>query len=985
MIDRQFFNRMFLFDQHSRYSNRFLLGIILPTSLAVILLVCLIYLVIIPAFEKSFVDSKRVMIKELTSVAWSVMALYESREQDGLISLEVAQHSAMSEIEKLRYGDTGQNYFWIMDLQPKMVMHPYSREMIGTDLSQYQDSDGRYVFLEFIKVASASKDGFLSHTWHTKYNDQKVVSKLSHVQEFAPWGWIVGTGVFLDDVQEKARGFSNRLTIAALGVVILFSFMFLYVSHQSLAIEKKRRRAESELKKSREKYKTLVETATEAIMMIVDGQCRYSNSSMWQLLDYSRQELELLDLIELFVATKDDPCENISTIKALLSGESNSGLIEISMLKKDGTPVQTRLTFFTKLFGDEDVLLMTVRDLSRQKKIKEQLGESREQFRILTGRLPIGIFRTKSAKGFHFLEANAQALRLFNLTEGDLEQAKLVDYLGNIDKTGDLVTTLKAEDVVKEKISILCGENDNQCTISLSLVLTRDSKGNPLYLDGIAEDITQQKERDREREALIVELQTSMMFLNQPLQHILSDCVACDLQTPIREAAKIMVESRRNSLLIRDKSGEHVGIITDQVLREQVVAENISLEKPVHGVMSSPIISVEESAMVFEAVLLMSERGIKHLGVKDARGRVAGVISNEELLEVQRLSSTFLINEINGATNVTEIAECHARLPRIVKALADSGVHAKIITRIITAISEAVLDKLMDFALRECGDPPVSFAFVSLGSEGRGEQTLATDQDNAVIFEDVSEEQLENVNRYFHRLSTSICTWLDQAGYEFCKGNFMAMNPKWCQPISTWEKYFSSWAADSDPQDLLEAGIFFDFKCSYGDDGFVKQIRTHIQNVLEHRPAFFHLMAENTLLFKIPLDFFGNISVESEGPHAGCFNIKHVIAMIVGFARIYAIQYSLNSTNTLQRFELLHEKGVLTTSTYEEIVESYNYLMQIRFRHQVKKINMGESPDNFVTLTELSQMEKEMLKKIFTQIGTLRKKLSSMGQREIFF
>ena len=116
---------------------------------------------------------------------------------------------ALSKIERLRYGDTNQNYFWISDLQPKMVMHPYSKEMIGTDLSQYIDSDGTRIFLEFIQVASGKNEGFLNHTWHTKYSDQKVVSKLSYVKRFEPWGWIVGTGVFLDDVQRKTKEISN--------------------------------------------------------------------------------------------------------------------------------------------------------------------------------------------------------------------------------------------------------------------------------------------------------------------------------------------------------------------------------------------------------------------------------------------------------------------------------------------------------------------------------------------------------------------------------------------------------------------------------------------------------------------------------------------------------------------------------------------------------------------------------------------------------
>ncbi len=973
------------YQSDNRFSNRFLLGIALPTSLAVILLICLFYLVIIPAFKKSFVDSERSMIKELTSVAWSVMDFYEKKEQEGSLSQKEAQQMALSEIETLRYGDTNQNYFWICDLHPKMVMHPYSKEMIGTDLSQYKDSDGKQIFLEFIRVASDKNDGFLNHTWHTKYSDEKVVAKLSYVKKFEPWGWIVGTGVFLDDVQRKTREVSNRLSLFALAAALVFVFLLFFMSRQSLMIERKKREAEEELKRSREKYKTVVETATEPVMMVLDGKCIYSNSSMWQFLGYSAEELELQTLAELFATDQPDDLNKKEDVKAFFEGKNDSGQIELQMLRKDGSQVHTRLTFFTKLFGDESVLLMTARDLSRRQRIKKQLDESQEQYKLLTSRLQIGIFRTTPDKDFRLLEGNGETLRLFDLTGDDLMGVKLIDYLKGTDESTDMMETLANEGVVKDKIFKLKKGTDEVVIVSLSLVLIRDERGNPLYCEGIVEDITREKKRDLERDKLIVELQTSTMFLNQPLKNILSDSVDCDLYTPVREVAKIMVRAGRNSMLIRSESGTHIGIITDMVLRERVVAENISLETPVYEVMSSPVISVEESAMIFEAVLLMSEKGIKHLGVKNAKGRIVSVISNEELLEVQRFSTTFLINEINEATEVKEIADSHARLPGIVKALTDSGVHARNITHIITSISDAVFDKLMGFALTECGDPPVNFAFVGMGSEGRGEQTLATDQDNAIIFEDVPEDQLKDVTDYFGRLSTRICTDLDQAGYDFCKGNFMAMNPKWCQPLSIWKNYFSRWITEANPQGLMEAGIFFDFNCSYGDAGFVEEIRNHIQKVVEHRPVFFHLMAENTLLFKIPLDFFGNISVESDGVHANTFNIKHVLAMIVGFARIYAIQYSLQSTNTLQRLELIHEEGVLNRRSYQEVVQSYNFLMQIRLRHQVKKINMGEPPDNFVSLSELTRMEIDMLKKIFAEIGTLRKRLSGMGPGDISF
>ena len=967
-------------------SNRFLLGVVLPTFLALILFFGLLYLLIIPSFEKSFLESKKTMIKELTSVAWSIMDLYEQKERDGQDKIG-AQQGALAEIAKLRYGDTHQNYFWIADFHPRMVMHPYSKELIGKDLSKYADLDGKPIFLEFIDLVQNQDSGFLYHTWHEKYTDQGTVSKLSYVKKFEPWGWIVGTGVFLDDVQEKTEKISDRLSFIALCAAIIFSILLFYISQQSLIIEKKRRKAEEELRKSREKYKFLVESATEPIMMILDGKCIYSNKSLWRLLGYSSEELENLDLRKLFYTTQEKETSSIKTVISILNGkkDSDSDSHEVVILGKKGFKIQTRLSFYTKLFGHTDVLVMTVRDLSKQKRIQEQLGESREQYRVLTSRLNIGVFRTTSEKGFRLLEANPEALDLLGIKREDLLHVKLLEYLVPSDEPIHLMDALEKDGFIKEKIFSIKKEGQNSITVSLSLVLTKDSRGNVLFCDGIIEDITEQQKYDEKREDLIVELQSSMLFLNQPLRKLIHGYFSCEPQTSIRDAAKLMAKSGRNAIMVGTHHDADVGVFTNTLLRDRVVARDLSLDIPVDKVMDFPLGLVEETSMVFDALLIMNELEVNYLGTKDHEGEITGLVSKEDLFQVQRFSTTFLLNEIHDAENVEDIVSCHEKLPRIVKSLTDSGVHAKNITRIITSISDTVFHRLMDFALEECGPPPVRFAFVSLGSEGRGEQTLATDQDNAIIFDDVSDEELPQVTEYFARLSTIICAWLDRVGYDFCKGDIMAMNPRWCQSVSVWKEYFSAWVNEANPKDLMEAGIFFDFRCRYGETQHVEAVQQHIQELVKHRPVFFHLMAENTLLFKIPLDFFGNISVESEGEHANSFNIKHVLAMIVGFARIYGIQYSLESTNTLKRLERLHQKDVLTTSAHQDIVESYNYLMQIRFKHQVRKISMGEPPDNHIMLAELTHMEMDMLKKIFAHVGTLRKKLSGVGQGDIFF
>ncbi len=965
---------------------KFVLGIILPSLLAIFIAIGSIYLVIIPSFEKSFLESKRELIRELTKVAWGIMELYEKQEGLGNLTRKQAQGKAIAEIEHLRYGDELKDYFWISDMTPRLIMHPYSKELIGTDLGSYEDSSGKRVFMEIIETVAEAESGFIDYFWNKKYTTEQDVPKLSYVKKFEPWDWVVGTGVFLDDVEAKTEQITDRLTKMIYGTVIAFTLLLLYVTHHSLAIERKRQQAEKKLSLSRKKYKTLVETAVDPIMMIHNGSCIYANKSMENLVGYSSAELEAIPLADLFPKDDGQTENGAQVFTDALHGYVVLGSHEVSLVKKNGDEIAILMTMSRKNLGSQKVVVMTARDQSGTKQIEEALDESREKYRQLTNRLHIGVFRTTAESGFRFLEANPVVLELLGLSEDtELTGLDFLDVVSQDPKDKNFPDLLKEEGFIKERLFTLKTGGGMSRMVSISMVLTKNSRGTPLYCDGLIEDISKQQKSAQERENLIVELQTSIMFLNQPVKNARADFVFCDFDDSIHKAAGIMTDAQKSSILVRNEEGKMIGIVTDVVLRERVVAGNLSPDIAVSEVMSSPLIHVEETALIFEAVLLLQERGIKHLAVRDKNGDVVSVISNEELLDVHRYSAAFLIEEIREARSVEDISASRERLPRIVKALIDSGAHAKNITRIITTVSDTILGRLIDFAIEQAGEPPVRFAFISLGSEGRGEQTLVTDQDNALIFEDVGEGESTSVHAYFQKFSTTVCTWLDQVGYDFCTGNVMAMNPEWCQPISQWKQYFTRWITESSPEDLMEVSIFFDFRCLYGDDRFVDELREHISSRAENKAAFLYQLAQNSLLFKVPIDFFGKIAVESGGDHPNTFNIKHAMAQIVGFARIYAVNYSIESTNTLQRIDILFEKNVLNKVTHEEIVEAYNYLMQLRFRHQVSMINRGEPPDNHVNINELTHMEKELYEKIFGQVNRLRKRLSLVGHNEIFF
>lgn len=308
--------------------------------------------------------------------------------------------------------------------------------------------------------------------------------------------------------------------------------------------------------------------------------------------------------------------------------------------------------------------------------------------------------------------------------------------------------------------------------------------------------------------------------------------------------------------------------------------------------------------------------------------------------------------------------------------MVDSGAKARHITRIITSVSDAILSKIIEFVELEMGPAPVKFTFLALGSEGRKEQTLLTDQDNAIIYEDVSEEKYEKVNAYFLEFANKVCNYLNMVGYAFCKGNIMAKNPKWCQPLSQWKNYFAHWIGTSDPQDLLEINIFFDFRSVYGYKNLSDSLRKHIDEESNGRSVFFQNLAINALHYKPPLGFMGKIVVNSSGDHPDTFDIKSAIKPFTDFARIYALQNAIEETNTLDRIHSLFEKNILNKTSYEEAILVYNFLMNMRFKHQASLIYNNMNPDNHINPNNITRLEKIMLKKTLEQISYFQSKLS---------
>jgi CBS domain-containing protein len=282
----------------------------------------------------------------------------------------------------------------------------------------------------------------------------------------------------------------------------------------------------------------------------------------------------------------------------------------------------------------------------------------------------------------------------------------------------------------------------------------------------------------------------------------------------------------------------------------------------------------------------------------------------------------------------------------------------------------------MEMTLADMGSPPAEFAFLLFGSEGRKEQTLKTDQDNAIVFADVAEQDREAVNRYFLELGTRVCDQLHEIGQQHCEFNIMAKNPDWCQPLSVWKKYYRKWVISDDPDRILNAGIFFDFRLGHGSPGLVAQLHSALFAELAEWPGLLRHMARNTLHYRPPLGFFGNFVLQEKGRGKGALDIKSAMRLVVDFGRIYAMQTQMTETNTVKRLRALYDQQRLDKEAFDDLVHAYEFLMHQRLRHQSRVLESGRGEvNNYLRPGDLTTIDQQALKEAFKQIRVAQAKL----------
>lgn len=436
----------------------------------------------------------------------------------------------------------------------------------------------------------------------------------------------------------------------------------------------------------------------------------------------------------------------------------------------------------------------------------------------------------------------------------------------------------------------------------------------------------------------------------------------------IAACAKKMASEQVSCLFVGNSPSQIDGYITDLILRDRVLATDLSPESPVSEIFSKDLVSISPEATLVEALILMFQTKARYLLVKGENG-YQGWISRTKILTEQSQGPFLFIQSVKEARHVSELKDKWKQMPELIHLLLDRGIKAHLINQLITTVADTIVQRVIERVLIDIGPAPAKFVFFVLGSEGRGELTLKTDQDNAIIYEDRANEHREEVRAYFLEFATSVSTALDQIGIDFCDGELMAMNPKWTHSLSHWKRNYDQWTSDASQETAMNYSTFFDCRAIYGESQLLEQLKDHMRTLLEKAPEkFFVNLGHNALQYEPPLTFFRKIKTEEiDGEQQ--LNLKKTMRPIVDLARVYALKHKLTEPNTVNRLELLREKGVFTEKEVKELTHAFEYLMSLRLENQANlMLKEKKKPKNFLQIKNLTKVQQVTLVEIFKVI-----------------
>ena len=449
-----------------------------------------------------------------------------------------------------------------------------------------------------------------------------------------------------------------------------------------------------------------------------------------------------------------------------------------------------------------------------------------------------------------------------------------------------------------------------------------------------------------------------------------SPVVTCSPGTSIIEAAETMHDNDISGLVVVDRLGRVVGVLSVRDFRGLIAGSNGDLSGiKVKEVMSERPVTARLDDYVFEAIFKMAKHKTHRLVVVDYHGKLCGVLTDTDLLSLQTRSPIYLSQEIENAESIPQLSIINSRILEMVNCATDAGADTRSLVHLITHFNDSFTLRIIEIMEREEGIVlPTGAAFLALGSEGRGEQTLRTDQDNAMVFaDDLSEADQQAAVRFAIRLSDA----LEEVGVPKCSADTMASNPEWRHSLTGWKELIERWVSLPRGDHMVRFGMFQDFRTLYGDMRLAQELQVHILAAIKRHSLFLPYVARNIVSFSPPIGMFGRIKVESRGESRGKVDLKKAgIFSITGGVSLLALDAGITEGSTWDKLDQLEASGLLTEDFRDTIDNAFSFLFQLRLQRQIRSLTTGDEPTNSIDPLVMSDRERDRLRAAMRATGT---------------
>ncbi|WP_422080555.1 DUF294 nucleotidyltransferase-like domain-containing protein [Ulvibacterium sp.] len=453
--------------------------------------------------------------------------------------------------------------------------------------------------------------------------------------------------------------------------------------------------------------------------------------------------------------------------------------------------------------------------------------------------------------------------------------------------------------------------------------------------------------------------------------------VGCAPNTTMKQVAETMTKHRIGSILVIENELP-VGIITDKDLRNKIVTGLYSIETPASEIMSHPVITYPRKMTVTQAQMAMMKSNISHLVLtRDGtpHTKAVGILSKHDVMVSLGDNPAVLVKAIKRAKKYKQIKPLRKSIQHLLKGHLDQNIPMGLTAKIISELNDTCIKQVITISLKKMKKtPPVKFAWLSIGSQGRSEQMLHTDQDNALLFEDVPENQKAKVAKYFLTFAKHVTHGLHVIGFDYCPAEMMASNPKWCLSLQEWKDKVSHWIVNPGPDEVLMSSIFFDYNVTYGDKEVVNELSEHIFQHTETYPIFFLHLASGALQNPSPTGFFRQFLVEQDGAHKDFFDLKRRALMpLIDAARVLILSHSIKGIgNTWERYEKLAELEPKNS----ELFLACSYATKALLKFRTKQGLLHHDSGRYIALEKLNKEERIKLKRTFKTIKEIQELLS---------